>query len=134
MIVRIRLSLLTLLFACASAFAQTPTPDPCEALLPASFRDVLPKKFPGYRLARVSDYLKEDVDQHKKEHNGDPCLGVGFSDVDGDGFPDFSFFLPFSLSRGPAPQEHVRQSKNRKTLQMVNAPKGPHNALNPGVR
>ena len=81
------------LLAFATAFAQAPALDPCGTQLPASLREILPKKFPGYRLAQVSDYLKEDVDQHKKDHKGNPCPGVASADVDGDGFTDFAFFL-----------------------------------------
>lgn len=81
------------LLACAGAYAQTPTLEPCEAQLPASLREALPKKFPEYRLARVTDYYKESVDQHKTENHGNPCLAVAAADVDGDGFSDFAFFL-----------------------------------------
>lgn len=73
--------------------AQTSSSNPCEAILPANLREILTQKYPGYRMARISDYLKEDVEQHKKEHKGNPCLGVASTDVDGDGFPDFAFFL-----------------------------------------
>lgn len=54
---------------------------------------MLPKKYPEFRLAHVSDYYKEDIEQHKKNHNGNPCLAVASADVDGDGFSDFAFFL-----------------------------------------
>jgi len=86
-------ALLLLLLASASAFAQTPSDEPCKAFLPASLRQVLPKKFPGYRLARVSDYSKDDIDQHKKNFKGNACLGAASVDVDGDGFADFAFLL-----------------------------------------
>ena len=94
-IFRMHALFLLLLLTCASVVAQTPSPDPCKALLPASLREVLPKRFPGYRLARVSDYVKRDVDQHKKKNNGNPCLGIASTDVDGDSFPDFAFFLTY---------------------------------------
>ncbi len=94
MLTQFRCTALLLLLVPASAFAQAPSPpDSCEALLPASLKVALPKQFPGYRLARVSDYPKEAVDQHRKDHQGDPSVGVASTDVDGDGFADFGFLL-----------------------------------------
>ncbi len=87
-----RILLLTALsLTCCLVHSQAS--DPCEKKLPSSLREILPAKFPGYRLARVTDYLKEDIDQHKKDHNGSPCIGLALADVDGDGFLDFAFFL-----------------------------------------
>jgi hypothetical protein len=81
------------LFAFASAFAQTVSSDACEAQLPKPVREILPVQFPGYRLASVSDYDKEDIAQHEAHFNGNPCLAVAAADTDGDGFVDFAFFI-----------------------------------------
>jgi len=80
-------------FVCVGGFASVPTADPCQTKLPESLREILISKFPGHRLVRVSDYHKEDIDQHQQANKGDPCLGVASADVDGDGFLDFAFFM-----------------------------------------
>jgi len=67
--------------------------DPCEAKIPSVLRGMLPKAFPGYRLAHISDYSKANMDLLKKRNSEDPCVGVASADVDGDGFLDYAFFL-----------------------------------------
>ena len=67
--------------------------DPCGSRLPASLKAGLHRQYPGLRLVQVADYLAEDVDAHKKEHHGDPCLAVASADVDGDGVLDFGVLL-----------------------------------------
>jgi hypothetical protein len=86
-------SLLPAMVASACLFAAPSGADPCNLKLPLEVRELVKVKFPGYRLVKVSDYLKEDVDQQKKDHKGDPCIGVTSTDMDGDGFPDFAFFI-----------------------------------------
>jgi hypothetical protein len=88
-----RLFALVWIVISTSALAQTPTLDPCQAKVPESLSAIVKTKYPGYRYPVVADYDKEDVEQHRKNFGGDPCLGVTSADVDGDGYPDFAFFL-----------------------------------------
>jgi hypothetical protein len=81
------------MLASTSAPATEAIEDPCDAKLPPSLRALLTTRFPGFRTARLADYLAEDIEEHKKNSNGDPCLGIASTDVDGDGFPDFAFLL-----------------------------------------
>jgi hypothetical protein len=81
------------LLACSPAFVEAANPDACEAQVPIPLREVLQKQFPGYRLAKVSDYSGEDIEQHKTHFNGNPCLAAATADADGDGFVDFSFLI-----------------------------------------
>jgi hypothetical protein len=85
--------LLVVLLTYPSAFAQGITPDACEAQVPIRLHEVVLKQFPGYRFARVSDYSKEDIEQHKAHFNGNPCLALASADADGDGFTDFVFLI-----------------------------------------
>ncbi|NTU50347.1 MAG: hypothetical protein HGA87_05625 [Desulfobulbaceae bacterium] len=88
-----RISLLLIALSLTCCLVQAKALDPSELKLPPELKASLSAKFPGYRLARVSDYFKRDIDQHKKDHNGNPCPGIDSADVDGDGFLDFAFFL-----------------------------------------
>ena len=86
-------ALLLAIFTYPCAAGQAVTPDACEAQVPIPLREVLRKQFPGYRLARVSDYPAEDIEQHKAHFNGNPCLAVASADTDGDGYKGFAFLI-----------------------------------------
>jgi hypothetical protein len=86
-------SVLILLLVGSVDLAQATSLGTCEAKLPVSLRQSLHAKYPGYRVADVPDYPKEDVDHHKENFNGDPCLSVASGDVDGDGSADFAVIL-----------------------------------------
>jgi hypothetical protein len=75
-------------FLCASS-----APDPMEKMIPLEVLGLVHCQFPSYRLARLTDYSKDDLNQHKKDHHGNPCIGCASADVDEDGFPDFAFYL-----------------------------------------
>jgi hypothetical protein len=83
---------LAILLTSPCAFSQTPI-DACEAKLPASLRESLMKRFPQYWVAKVTDSFKEDVEHHKENFSGDPCLSVASADVDGDGSSDFAIII-----------------------------------------
>jgi hypothetical protein len=89
----LRIAVLVWVVAATSSLAQTPALDPCRAKVPESLKSIVKTKYPGYRLPLVADYDKEDIVQHREHFGGDPCLGVTSADVDGDGNPDFAFFL-----------------------------------------
>jgi hypothetical protein len=86
-------SVLALLLVGSSELAQAAPLGTCEARLPQSLRQSLHEKYPAYRVAEVSDYPKEDIDLHKKNFDGDPCLSVASGDVDGDGSLDFAVLI-----------------------------------------
>ena len=79
--------------ACAVPQASTTRGDPCTARLPASLRDALAHRFPGHRLVRMEDYLKEDVAWFRKENGAGTSIGVASADVNGDGSADFTLLL-----------------------------------------
>ena len=86
-------SVLALLVVGFSELAHATTLGTCESKLPEALRQSLHEKYPAYRVAEVSDYYKEDVDLHKKNSAGDPCLSVASGDVDGDGSLDFAMLI-----------------------------------------
>jgi hypothetical protein len=88
-----KLVLIVPLLTCVSAFAQTAGDDPCEAQVPADLKGALKSSYPEYRLAQVAEYDKEDVDQHRENFKGNPCLSVASADVDGDGSVDFALII-----------------------------------------
>jgi len=87
------LILATLLVAGPEILAQGASADPCVAKVPASLRESIAAKYPGFRIAGLSDYLPEDIERHKKNFNGDPCLSVAAADVDGDGVKDYGLII-----------------------------------------
>src|ERR1700678_1541352 len=77
----------------ASSYAQAVVEDPCEAQLPATLKAALTLQYPKYHLAHLTDYDKHDIDQHRENFHGDPCLTVASGDVDGDGSIDFALIV-----------------------------------------
>jgi hypothetical protein len=88
-----KLLLVVPVLMCASAFAQPGTEDPCEARLPVTLRAALTKLYPEYHLAQLTDYDKDDIDRHRENSDGNPCLSVASADVDGDGSADFALIV-----------------------------------------
>lgn len=84
---------LLILFLGSPQLVQAEAAGACAVKLPDSLRQRLAKDYPNYRVAEPSDYFKEDVDLHKQNSNGDPCLSVASGDVDGDGSRDFAVLI-----------------------------------------
>lgn len=71
--------------------AATPSPDPCAGVLPAAVLEAVAETFPGYRVARSSDYGARALRLTRTD--GFPCPGIASNDVDGDGSADYAFFV-----------------------------------------
>jgi hypothetical protein len=74
-------------------------PDICDKKTPAPLKQVLTAKFPGFRLARVSDQDRDAMKASKKA-GGDGCLTVTQGDFDGDGNQDVALLLTKTTGNG----------------------------------
>ncbi len=73
------------------SLGSVPAPDPCAAVLPPPVLAAVGEAYPGFRVARGSDYSAEDLSLAKAD--GHPCPAIASNDVDGDGATDYAFFL-----------------------------------------
>ncbi len=74
-----------------ASLASAPAPDPCAGVLPPPVLAAVGKAYPGFRVARGSDYSAEELELTRDD--GHPCPGIASNDVDGDGTTDYAFFL-----------------------------------------
>ena len=79
--------------------APTAASDVCERKIPAQVHTEISRSFPGYRLARSSDYDPGDLEHERQFHDGSTCISVASADVDGNGLRDFAFLIT-SAERG----------------------------------
>ena len=96
------------LMHCVTSNAQTRL-DACEAKISSTLGRALLERFPGYRLPRVTDNLRDDV-RFDLANGGDGCISVASADFDGDGTKDFAIGL--TPKQGVVPIVVVALSRN----------------------
>lgn len=72
-------------------FGQSNT-DACNSVLPFSLKKAIKTQYPKYRIARSSDYSKEELIM-QFEDKPNPCPAVASADADGDGTSDYALFI-----------------------------------------
>ncbi len=77
----------------ASAVASARNTDRCASMIPDALRSDINRKFPTYRIPRVSDPSCEEVRRNLRS-GGSGCLSVTEGDYDGDGRGDVAVILP----------------------------------------
>ena len=84
--------LLALILAAALQAPSGPAADACSVLVSERLEEAVREKFPGYRIARATDYSLEELHE-RGEQKATPCPAVAIADADGNGLQDFALFL-----------------------------------------
>jgi len=123
MICRIPLYLITLCFVSVLGAGEPPANDNCMSQIKPELRNLLLKKFPGFRLPIGTDNLEEDIQINIKE-GGNGCLGIAKGDFNGDGRIDFAIALTQDSGPGWIVIAALKQSKGWSIEVIVRNPEG----------